>query len=105
MCYPDSWESRDKWQIVFYRYPIKSGFKRRSRNAFIQGVKNIYVAGDSSAWVNYPIAFTKFAHPVGADLTAQKMTWSWSISSGSLSGCSLVSTHDARTMGVIAIGV
>lgn len=72
---------------------------------FIQGVKNIYVAGDSSAWVNYPIAFTKFAHPVGADLTAQKMTWSWSISSGSLSGCSLVSTHDARTMGVIAIGV
>ena len=52
MCYSDFGESRDKWRIVFYRYPIKSGFKRRSRNAFIQG---IYY--DSQITYTFPIAF------------------------------------------------
>ena len=105
MCYSDFGESRDKWRIVFYRYPIKSGFKRRSRNAFIQGIKGVTVGGDSKVWVNYPIAFSTFAHPTGADLTGNRMTWSWSTSSGSLTGCNLVSTHDTRTMGVIAFGL
>lgn len=54
--------------------------------------------------VSYPVAFSKFAHPVGADLTGGLRTWSWAIASGSLTGCTLVSTHDARTMGVIAFG-
>lgn len=70
----------------------------------IQGVKDVYVRGDSKVVVSYPVAFSKFAHPVGADLTGEFRTWSWAIASGSLTGCTLVSTHDARTMGVIAFG-
>lgn len=70
----------------------------------IQGVKDVYVGGDSKVVVSYPVAFSKFAHPVGADLTGGFRTWSWAIASGSLTGCTLVSTHDARTMGVIAFG-
>lgn len=70
----------------------------------IQGVKDVYVGGDSKVVVSYPVAFSKFAHPVGADLTGEFRTWSWAIASGSLTGCTLVSTHDARTMGVIAFG-
>ena len=70
----------------------------------IQGVKDVYVGGDSKVVVSYPVAFSKFAHPVGADLTGEFRTWSWAITSGSLTGCTLVSTHDARTMGVIAFG-
>ena len=69
-----------------------------------QGVKDVYVGGDSKVVVSYPVAFSKFAHPVGADLTGGFRTWSWAIASGSLTGCTLVSTHDARTMGVIAFG-
>lgn len=70
----------------------------------IQGIKGVTVGGDSKVWVSYPVAFSKFAHPVGADLTGVFKTWSWAIASGSLTGCTLVSTHDARTMGVIAFG-
>lgn len=70
----------------------------------IQGVKGVSVGGDSKVLVSYPVAFSKFAHPVGADLTGELKTWSWAITSGSLTGCTLVSTHDARTMGVIAFG-
>lgn len=70
----------------------------------IQGVKGVHVGGDSEVVVSYPVAFSKFAHPVGADLTGEFRTWSWAIASGSLTGCTLVSTHDARTMGVIAFG-
>ena len=71
----------------------------------IQGVKGVTVGGDSKAWVSYPVAFSKFAHPIGADLTGNLMSWSWSITSGNLTGCTLVSTHDVRTMGVIAFGL
>lgn len=70
-----------------------------------QGIKGVTVGGDSKVWVNYPIAFSTFAHPTGADLTGNFMTWSWATSSGSLTGCNLVSTHDTRTMGVIAFGL
>ena len=70
-----------------------------------QGVKGVTVGGDSKAWVSYPVAFSKFAHPIGADLTGNLATWSWSITSGSLTGCTLVSTHDVRTLGVIAFGL
>ena len=52
MCYPDFLESRDKWRIVFYRYPIKSGIVRRGRNAFIQG---IYY--NSQRTYTFPITF------------------------------------------------
>ena len=59
MCYSDFGESRDKWRIVFYRYPIKSGFKRRSRNAFIQGGKtSTNTAGSQLERQAFPIQFT-----------------------------------------------
>lgn len=94
-----------KGQMRFLRYAVKSGIEECRWNAFIQGVKGVTVGGDSKAWVSYPVAFSKFAHPIGADLTGNLMTWSWSITSGSLTGCTLVSTHDVRTMGVIAFGL
>ena len=93
-----------KRQMRFLRYAVKSGIEECRRKAFIQGVKGVYVGGDSKVVVSYPVAFSKFAHPVGADLTGEFKTWSWAITSGSLTGCTLVSTHDARTMGVIAFG-
>lgn len=70
----------------------------------IQGVRNVYVGGDSKVAVSYPVAFSKFAHPVAADFTGDFMSWSWGNTSGSLTGCTLVSTHNARSMGVIAFG-
>ncbi len=68
MCYSDFGESRDKWRIVFYRYLIKSGFKRRSRNAFIQG---IYY--NSTNTYNFPIAFPTNA--LGASATGSINYW------------------------------
>ena len=57
MCYPDFGESRDKWRIVFYRYLIKSGFKRRGRNAFIQGGYN-ETPTNTERTITYPVAFS-----------------------------------------------
>lgn len=64
MCYSDFGESRDKWRIVFYRYPIKSGFKRRSRNAFIQGGYK-YVDKRTDVYVPFPIAYSTVLSIVG----------------------------------------
>lgn len=49
---------------MFYRYPIKSGFKRRRRNAFIQGGYK-YVDERTDVYVPFPIAYSTVLSIVG----------------------------------------
>ena len=98
MCYSDFGESRDKWRIVFYRYPIKSGFKRRSRNAFIQGGYN-----EVQSTVTFPISFSNAALGVMATLSQgdQEAAQTWSYTARDLY---LFQRYSGRWAHWIAVG-
>ena len=74
MCYSDFGESRDKWRIVFYRYPIKSGFKRRSRNAFIQGGIKAYSTNIFTFPVSFPHAILSVSVVIQRDMNSASQT-------------------------------
>ena len=65
----------------------------------------VSVGGDKSATVSFPIAFTKFQRHVLGDNLDEIASWGCSGSIGDLKSIRLWSTHYARYITVVAIGI